>query len=424
MKIWHIVPALVSLVITLPIPASGQTTPGEPAQPAVAPEATQPAVAPEAAQPAVAPEPAQPAVAPEPGIRVAYDKGLSLRSGDDQFSLTLGVRSQLRAELLRTEAADEIQARFLIPRLRAQLEGHALGPDNTYKIELELAGAGTPALKDYFVDHAFSPALRLRVGQWKRPFNRQELVSDFASEFLERSITNAFFGAGRDFGIAVHNGYEKSPDGIEWALGVFNGTGDRARQTLDCDDVTDITTCTPTPPSNVPGDFGPMIVARVGWNQGGIKGYAEGDLEGGPLRLAVGASYKADLRDLDEDAAGDLQIQHAAEADFMVKIQGYDLSGALLMAKAGSADPLLGVYGQAGAFLLPRQLQVAARLGWHQVDTDMDVNRMEALGAISWYFAGHSYKWMADAGIVQTMTGGGVADTTDFQARTQLQFLF
>lgn len=412
MKIAHSSVALLAPVLLLTAPALGQPAP-EPA-PEAAP-AAQPEPAPEAV-----PVPAS-ETAPTPGIQVAYDKGLSIKSADGQYALKLGVRAQLRAEVLRTEAADELQARFLLPRMRLQLDGHALGPANAYKLEFELSGSGNPNLKDYYVDHAFSPALRLRVGQWKRPFNRQELVSDFASAFLERSITNGFAGGGRDLGIAVHNGYEKSPEGLEWAFGVFNGTGDRGRQTLDCEDIMDITTCTPTTPSNVPADFGPILVARVGWNQGGIKGYSEGDYEGGPLRLAVGASYKADLRDLAEDANGDLQIQHAAEVDAMVKLQGFDLSGAVLLVKRGSADPLFGFYVQPGAFVLPKQVQLAARFGWHQDDRDMIDSRMEAMGAINWFFSGHSYKWMTDFGVVQT---AAAEDVTDFQARTQLQLVF
>jgi hypothetical protein len=357
--------------IALSLPAYAQPLPPETAapepppapdapEPPPAPDAPEAPPAPEAPAPALAPEPApapDPAAAPPGAIEVKYDRGLSIESADGMYSVDIGVRGQLRAELVRTEAADELQSRFLIPRLRIPIEGHALGRDNRFKIEVELAGSGNPGLRDYYVDHLFSDALRLRVGQWKRPFNRQELSSDFASELLERSITNGFVGGGRDLGIALHNGYDKSPDGIEWAVGVFNGTGDRARQQLDCTDVMDITTCTPTQPSNVPADLGPMAVARVGWNQGDIKGYAEGDLDGGPLRFAVAAGYKVDLRDLAEDEAGDLQLQHAATADFIAKAHGYALSGAAMMIKQGSAGALLGFYGQASAFVLPKQVQ-------------------------------------------------------------------
>jgi hypothetical protein len=68
----------------------------------------------------------------------------------------------------------------------------------------------------------------LRAGQWKRPFSRQQIGSSGRLELTDRSITDKAFGAGRDIGLAVHNNYEKSPD-LEWALGVFNGTGDGAR---------------------------------------------------------------------------------------------------------------------------------------------------------------------------------------------------
>jgi hypothetical protein len=420
------------LALSLAVPAHAQPVPPETAapEPPPVPEASDPAQAPEpppapeAPAPVVAAEPAEPtepAVAPTGAIEVKYDKGLSIRSADGMFGLDLAFRGQLRAELVRTEAADELQSRFLIARLRVPIEGYALGPDNRFKIEFDFGGLGNPGLKDYYFDHAFSDALRLRVGQWKRPFNRQELSSDFAGEFNERSITNGFVGGGRDLGVALHNGYEKSPEGVEWALGVFNGTGERSRQTLVCTDPTDITTCTPSAPSNVPGDIGPMLVARVGWNQGGIKGYNEGDYEGGPLRLAVAAGYKVDLQDLAEDANGDLQLQHAATVDFITKVQGYAVSGAAMLVKQGSADPLLGFYGQASAFVLPKQIQLAARFSFYQVNKDTDTDRIEALGAINWFFDGHALKWMTDAGILQTMSDD---DVTDFQARTQVQFTF
>ena len=46
---------------------------------------------------------------------------------------------------------------------------------------------------------------------------------------------------------------------------------------------------------------------------------------------------------------------------------------------------------------------------------------VEALGAINWYFQGHAYKWMTDAGIVHRDDDSG---ETDFQLRTQIQTLF
>lgn len=378
------------------------------------------AYAQDSSEPAI---PGAPVVQPEAesrGVAIEYDKGLEITGDNGAYQLKLGIRNQLRAQLTRTEAAGELEVAFLIPRLRLQFSGYAFGEANGYKIEYDVSSSGSPSLKDAFYERTFSPALRLRVGQWKRPFSRQQLVSDFGSEFLERAITDRFAGAGRDLGLAVHNNYEKSPDGLEWAFGVFNSTGERGQQTLDCDDPTDVSTCVPSRPSNVPDDFGPELVARVGWNYGGIKGYSEGDLEGGPLRVAVAASYQNNLRDLDEDAAGDLQMEQAAEADFILKAYGYDLSGAVYWVKDGVGDALLGFYAQGGAFVVPETVQLAARFATHELDAD-DGSRRELLGAINWYFSGHAFKWMLDGGILQTVDD---ETETDVQVRTQLQFVF
>src|SRR5688500_16616536 len=96
-------------------------------------------------------------------------------------------------------------------------------------------------------------------------------------------------------------------------------------------------------PTNVPADIGPTVVARVGLNTGGMKGYAESDLEGGPLRLALGASYMADLK----EGQGSL-IEHRTELDLMLKLAGGSLTGAVYLSKLGEADGEVGFFAQAG----------------------------------------------------------------------------
>ena len=63
------------------------------------------------------------------------------------------------------------------------------------------------------------------------------MVSDFSSEFNERSIADELAGGGRDLGISVNNDYEKSPEGIEWVVGMFNtmnGGADRPTIPVAC----------------------------------------------------------------------------------------------------------------------------------------------------------------------------------------------
>lgn len=370
-------------------------------------------------EPAITEPPAPPPVADAKAVSLRYDGGFKLTSGDDRFHLKLGLRSQLRFELLRADVDDaEFQGRFSLPRVRLQFEGHAYGPRTGYKIELDVANRGFALLKDMYIDHELQDGLHVRLGQWKRPFNRQEIVSDFGSELLERSLVNGFSGSGRDLGLAVHNDYESSPEGVEWALGVFNAGSDRPTIRTTCEPgalPTDPPECTTSLPTNVPGDWGPALVARLGWNHGGIKGYSEGDLEGGPLRFAAAVSYKLDARDL-EKVGDELQLEHAVVADAMVKVQGLGVSAALALVKDGQADVELGFYGQAGYMVVPKKVLAAVRFA--QVP-DGDEQVHEILGALNWFWQGHKVKWMIDGGVIHATDGG----TNDLQIRTQLQLV-
>lgn len=399
---------VLSLLAALPAAARAQEQPPAPAL-GSAPTAPAPAV----------PAPALP---DKTSARLRYDKGFVLASDDDAFSLKINLKGQVRFEVGRPDAADEFQSRFFIRTMRAVLAGHAFGPATTYKVQFDFGNKGNPALKDFYIDHSLAPGVQLRAGQWKRPFSRQEIVSIYNLEAAERSTANQWIGAARDIGLALHNDYEKSPEGLEWAAGVFNAsTADKSTQGLKCTDPTDATTCTPTAPTNVPSDWGPALVARVGWNHGHIKGYSEGDLEGGPLRFAIGASYQFDLNNFDKDAAGDTLLDHRFDIDAILKVEGFDLSGAVYLLKPGQADGQVGFYAQTGYLVLPERLEIGGRFSQIPAPRNADERQDEILGFVDVYFHGHSYKWVNDVGpVITTGTGG----TTDWLARSQLQMVF
>jgi phosphate-selective porin OprO and OprP len=420
-----------SSVIAQPAPAPAPAP--APIEPAPAPEAgpvVEPAplpveAAPIAVEPTVATEPA-PAEKQSPVVGVTYDKGLTFASDDEKFQLRIAFRNQLRFELNRPlDDGAEWDSKFSAPRIRLQFEGHVFGKDNRYKLELAAGDRGSFSfVRDVFVEKKLADKLWLRLGQWKRPFNRQELVSDFSSEFNERAITAEFVGGGRDMGLAIHNDYEKSPEGLEWVVGVFNrfsGGSDRPTSTPTCstDDDGDIG-CTLPAFSTVPGDMSPAAVARVGWNHGGIKGYSEGDLEGGPLRFAVGLAYKIDFAQLkagSEESVSD-NLSHGVQADAIVKVEGFDLLAGVYMMKLKSADAELGYLAQAGYFIAPKKVQVAGRFAL--VSEPEDVSLIEARAGFNYYFQGHAWKIVTDAGFLQR-TGGDSDDDPDLQLRTMAQ---
>ncbi len=386
-------------------------------------------------------EPVAKPKAEKPQLSVTYDKGIAFATTDDAFALKISFRNQLRFESTRpTEDNSQFSSHFFIPRARFQAEGHVFGKTNRYKLEFGLGDSGSFSfIRDLYIDKRVAPApVWFRAGVWKRPFNRQELVSDFASEFNERAITAAFAGGGRDLGIAIHNDYEKSPEGVEWTLGVFNsfnGAADVPKLATTCttNAMTGAITCTTPTPTNFPADFAPAVVARAGYNHGDIKGYSEGDLDGGPLRYAFAAAYKIDLGNFakqKEDSVAD-NLSHGLEIDAMLKFDGTMIElGAYMMklpaskATNKSAEAGFGAFGQVGYFVVPKQIEICGRFAIAPDAKTEDRNQIEARGAFNWYWQGHAWKWATDFGVLKT-TGDDpttmAEDKPDFVLRTMLQ---
>lgn len=380
--------------------------------------------------------------ADKPAVDVTYDGGLKFSTADKMYALKLLFRNQFRFESNRS-FDDETPARqnqflntFYIPRSRLAAEGHLFGKDNRFKVEAGFGDAGSFGfLKDMYLEKRIPDSpVWVRAGQWKRPFNRAEIVSDFASTFNERSIQNELAGGGRSLGLALHNEYEKSPEGLEWAVGVFNtfsGGGDRPRITTVCEEtMPGSIDCATSRPTTFGPDFGPTIVARVGWNSPKIKGYSEGDLEGGPLRYAVGASYKVDLANFADGTQESWfdNTSHGLELDTMIKAHGLALNAGVVMMILKDADPEFGVFAQPSMMILGNKAEVAGRFALVTLTqpglmpgTTVDRNEIEARAAFNWYWHGHTYKLASDAGFVMLTGDEPFSDNPDLQIRVMIQ---
>jgi phosphate-selective porin OprO and OprP len=436
-----------ALVLLISRVAGAQPAPAEPtpapepaeAQPPPADGAPVDATPPvEATPPAVVEEPKQD---DKPAVTAKYDGGLKFSTADDQFELKLSFRNQVRFESNRSldEETPDRQNQFLnsiyIVRARFQVEGHLFGKDNRYKLELGMGDTGSFSfVKDLFMEKRIPDSpVYVRFGQWKRPFNRAELVSDFASTFNERSIANELAGGGRSLGVAVHNDYEKSPEGLEWTVGMFNtfsGGSDRPAITTTCTSaMTGAISCANSRPSTAPLDWGPTVIARVGFNSPKMKGYSESDLEGGPLRYAVGAAYKVDLANLNKGSQPSWaeNSSHGVEVDGMVKAMGYSLHAGFVLMKIKSGDPEFGFLLQPGMFVVPKKAEIAARFALitvPAVNAMMEAihrNQIEARAAFNYYWHGHTWKLANDVGFLKLTGDEPSSDGGDFQLRMMLQ---
>lgn len=336
-------------------------------------------------------------------------RGFVLSTTDDQF--VLRISAHIQPFLNITTTPDETTSNIELRRARLWLDGNLWGPKISYRFQSDF-GKGNVTLKDFLVDIEVAHHTWLRFGQFKKPFSRQQITAFYRTELTDRAITDKAFGAGRDIGITLHNGYEKSPP-WEWTFGLFNGTGDAStlQGVIVNDDVVDTSNAKFT---NVPREFKPALLARVGHNHGKLRGYSEADLEGGPLRWGIGLSVQAE-GDLDRNN----KSNQKAELDYIAKWNGFSTTGGLYgqTAQDGTSvydqgKSLLGFHVQAG-YMLDKHWQLAGRyamVGDTAIAGTQPTDQQEISIAASYYGHGHDAKVQ---GAVRLFKNGD-AKFTDF----------
>jgi len=338
-----------------------------------------------------------------------YGKGFTIEEGD--YKLKISSRIQLRTTY--ESPVDDVTASELyvsIPRARLKLSGDA-GPKLGYYFQADF-GKGQVALKDMFVDYQLADGVSLVAGQYKKSFSRQQLTSSSSMHFSERAITDKAFGGGRDIGVSLLG--EPEDGGLGWALGVFNGTGDKGVFVGSVEDDGSVSGKF----SNVPTWMAPLAVARVSYDSKGFKSTKESDLKGGDLRWSVGAGAQS-LFDVDGGDDGSVR----ANLDAIVKAHGLSMTGAVYVATAQGGEAwtdqgysALGFHAQAG-YVVGGKVEPVLR--YAQVMPDGEDATQEIGGGLNVFSErGHDSKLQA-SGVYQTTAGEG-----EIFATAQYQFQF
>jgi hypothetical protein len=339
---------------------------------------------------------------------VGYDNGMVVKSASGRSAIKFNVRLQDRLEYSMTEIEDvddDLQPdptlAFSVPRVRLEAQGNIWQEAWHYEVVTDF-GKGGATLKDGFIDYNFKGQGRVRVGQFKRPFSRQQLTGDWKLDQVDRAITDKFFGCGRDIGIMLHDNYTKSPP-FEWALGVFNGTGETTITTVSVDPTTGAGTASST---NVPSHMHPLVVGRVGYNTKGFEGYDDVDFkssQGVGVGLNVLTDLNTDRTKLQEvtETGNDGRMQIGADA--MGKVNGITASAGYFMERRQKADKdswseqepyANGFYGQIN-YLLADTVAPAFRYATVMPDAD-DSNQSEITAGVGVYLKEHTVAINAD----------------------------
>jgi phosphate-selective porin OprO and OprP len=169
-------------------------------------------------------------------VVTAGPTGFSIRSADTNFVLRL--RGGAQADARYYDGGGAANDTFLIRRVRPVFEGTVF-KNFDYRVMLDFS-TGTSSttandgfLLDAYADaHAF-PWLNLRVGKFKEPVGLERLQSWNNLLFLERGYPTQLV-PNRDVGAMVHGDLWES--GLQYQLGVFNGTADGGSGDFDAAD--------------------------------------------------------------------------------------------------------------------------------------------------------------------------------------------
>jgi phosphate-selective porin OprO and OprP len=136
---------------------------------------------------------------------------------------------------------------FDLRRARLVLRGD-LGKGFDFKLQAELAGSAAKLL-DAALGWRHADALKVTAGQFKIPFSQENLISSNKLETVNRSqVVEALVArgrdvignqVGRDIGVMASGTapFGKPGAGVDYALGVFNGSGINTTDTNDRKDL-------------------------------------------------------------------------------------------------------------------------------------------------------------------------------------------
>jgi len=393
------------------------------------------------------------AVAQEAGPSLGYkaNEGISVQSADQNYKITLNGRLQAQYEYLSADlgsagGATKDTSSFRVRRAYLTVKGNLVSKDLTFNITGDWKD---PSLVDGWLNYKVMSELQVMGGQQVVPFARQEINSSAGLQLVERSPVVIHYRPSYDVGAKV---WGKVAGGLfAYDLGAFNGLGANRRRS--------------TPNT--------ALAARAVVNPLGELPYGEGDLDGkSPLLVALGgsyfmnrvafsgatAAYETNSSDYLSGFGKPMLLNGSADvvdfgligADLAAKWMGLYLQGEYFMGTATAKNLVnatagafggagakrklesSGYYAQAGYMVLPQKLEVVARYGSYDPNTNSAAKhdaKTEIAGGLNYFFAKHGFKIQLEVASLgsEALKAGSTTDyekRNDLRTRLQAQVLY
>ncbi len=384
-------------------------------------------------------------------FRSHYDDGLVFETKNGNFKLKYTTLLQFQFTTTNNDDAGGTNTEFFFRRIRLKFDGHAFRPWLTYKLQLSRDdvkigqdgdGSGVE-IKDAYIDIVYFDKIFPRIGQFKVPFNREQLNSGTALLLVERSIINSEFSLGRKIGGALYGFLGKH---LAYGTAVFTSPG--TDDTSDASSVDSETFAT-----RVQLNFGGTLeYGNQGFPVGGDYALVPDFTKVPVLVLGAALFVLPDLSVKENDGDSGALIQRFIELGIskgnVVSVTG-DASYKLPMFNVEAAyisrwiEPEIGgsetVYDQGlriqtGLFLVPDLIEIAGRWAFISYDTSPGVlvaqeslrdNSSELTSGINYYISkSNSWKLQLSYSFISDTFTQGAPNEDQKTLRLQMQVQF
>ncbi|HLE26333.1 MAG TPA: porin [Thermodesulfobacteriota bacterium] len=361
-------------------------------------------------------------------IEVGYSNGFFIRTQDDLFSLKFNIRSQFL--FFVEDEGDDTATSFDIRRLWISFRGNAFRP--WFKYLLILEASGDVELLDYFMDAAKITAVVPRAGQYRVPFNREELTDPFNLQLVDNSILNREFSLGRHIGVGLGGVGNRF---VTYGVGVFNNAGRNSINENSNLLYVGRVMFTPTGEPRY-SSINPFPVSgEYAYSQGSF-----GDTETPLIAISAAVAFLPGYKPVN-DSPDNVVINNRMfalgsdksnifqfSADISVKYSIFSLEAEYDLRninpdEAGIDSALSqGVRVQSGVFLIPKLIEVAGRFAIIDLGNDFGDDKIwEITPGLSFYFIkNHNLKLQFDYSFIRDE----LLDTDINRARAQLTVSF
>jgi len=368
------------------------------------------------------------------GTAASWNNGFYLGSVDGNFLLK--VQGQLQARFvyntLDNSPDDDHRSGFENRRTKLIFSGHIIDQSWDYRIQSAVdRDGGDFGLDDAFIAKHFGD-WTLRVGQFKPPFMKEDLVSSSRQLAVERSLVNDEFNQGRSQGVEL----AYSGDQINAAVMINEGF-DRSNTPALVEDTEFAVTA--------------RVEALLAGSWGQFKDFTSWPDETTAVMIGAAVHYEQEefgtgdglFIDANADGIDDTFNDDELEtltftADVSLEFGSANAFAALVYrdidSESVSAEQL-GVVVQGGVFLSD-DWEIFARYEWG----DLDAAGVEDLSVITFgvnrFWAKHALRWSTDIGIglneiAEPWSASGAGWRTDdvgqdgqIVIRSQMQLLF